>query len=181
MKDFFPRLRGMTYSLWYKFFRSNISIGSGLMIYKKLRISGKGSVAIGRNCIVDGIKGDMSQYVSIDTLCPTAVVRIGDNSRLYAARVSSRFQITIGQDALIEESGIIDTDFHSMDRNRELPTDENFDKCKVTIGNRVAIGTRSFITKGVSIGDDVIVAPGSIVATSVKSGLLVCGNPARSQ
>ena len=62
---------------------------------------------------------------------------------------------------------------------RHLDLEINFDKCKVTVGNRVCVGARSSILKGTTIGDDVIVAPGAIVTMSVKPGYMVAGNPAK--
>lgn len=179
MRDLIACARGVLFSLWCSCFKKNIKIQWGLRIYKKLEINGPGRVEIGRNCTADGIKGDNSQYVSIDTSSPDAIITIGNNVKLCAARVSSRYEIVIGNDVLIEESGVIDTDFHSIERNREKPTDENKKKCKVVIGDRVCIGPRSFVTKGVSIGEDVLVAPGSIITTSFKPGVVICGNPAR--
>jgi acetyltransferase-like isoleucine patch superfamily enzyme len=136
-------------------------------------------VIIGKDCVVDGIIGDDSHYVCIDSYHPATVIRIGNNARLFAARIGAKYQIIIGDDVLIEESGIVDTDFHSIDKGRGDPFNENQEKCKVSIGDRVSIGARSIITKGVTIGEDAIVSPGSVVTASVKSGTIVCGNPAR--
>ena len=180
VKDSIARIRGQLFIIKCRIWMRNIHIDDGLRIYKKLKISGKGRVFIGRNCLVDGIKGDDSQFVCIDTLNENAVVKIGCNVNLYAARISARFNISIGDDVLIEEAGIIDTDFHSIDRNRELPADESEKNCRVKIGNRVCIGARSVITKGATIEDDVIVAPGAIVTKTVKSGQIVIGNPAKT-
>jgi len=140
---------------------------------------GKGKVYIGRNCIIDGIRGDDSQYVTIDTHNSDAVISIEDNVSLYAARISSKFKITIGSNVLIEESGIVDTDFHAIDKSRGTVTNENKDRCQIFIGSNVCIGAKSLVMKGVTIGDDAIVAPGSIVAMAIKPGNYVFGNPAR--
>lgn len=50
---------------------------------------------------------------------------------------------------------------------------------KVTIGNYVYIGTNSLIMPGVSIGNNVLVAAGSIVTKSIPSNVVVAGNPAK--
>ena len=50
---------------------------------------------------------------------------------------------------------------------------------KVSIGNYVYIGTNALIMPGVTIGDNVLVAAGSIVTKSIPSGMVVAGNPAR--
>jgi acetyltransferase-like isoleucine patch superfamily enzyme len=179
MINLFAIIRGKMYIYWCTHFRKNIAIGKGLKLYNKISIGGRGKVEIGENCTVDGIIGDNSHHVCIDSYNPSTIIKIGNNVKLYAARIGAKYQISIGDDVLIEESGIIDTDFHSIHRGRGEPVDESREKCKVLIGNRVSIGARSIIIKGVTIGDDVVILPGSIVAASVKSGSIVCGNPAR--
>lgn len=47
-----------------------------------------------------------------------------------------------------------------------------------TIGNNVWIGANSVITGGISIGDDVLIAPAAFVNTDVPSHSIVVGNPA---
>lgn len=172
-------LRGSVYAYRCKLFHGNITIGRGLRIYKKLHINACGKVNIGNDCVVDGIIGDNSHHVCIDAYHPATVIRIGNRARLFAARIGAKYQIIIGDDVLIEESGIIDTDFHSIDKGRGDPSDEDREKCKVFIGDRVSIGARSIITKGVTVGDDAIISPGSVVSAPVKPGTIVCGNPAR--
>lgn len=179
MKQKLARFKGRLYVIWCKLFNRNIHVGKGLLLYKKLLIEGPGSVFIGENCIIGGIKGDKCKYVTIDTHSPEAVIRIGDNVRLYAARVSANYGISIGDNVMIEESGVVDTDFHSIDRSRDDATHEIPENCRVSIGNNVCIGAYSIVTKGVSIEDNVAVIPGSIVAKSIRSECTVGGNPAR--
>lgn len=50
---------------------------------------------------------------------------------------------------------------------------------KVVIGNGVYIGNSSLIMPGVTIGDGVLVAAGSVVTKSVPSNVVVAGNPAK--
>ena len=49
----------------------------------------------------------------------------------------------------------------------------------VTIGNHVYIGTNALIMPGVTIGDNALVAAGSVVTKSVPAGVVVGGNPAK--
>lgn len=179
MKKYLAKLRGYIFTLRCGLFRPNVKIGKGLMIYKKLSIKGAGQMSLGNNCVIGGAPGDSSQYVTIDTHNSDAMIRIGDNACLYAARISARYEIVVGNDVLIEQSGVLDTDFHSIDKNRDAPAGENKDRCRIEIGDRVCIGTRSFIMKGVKIGNDVVVIPGSVVNTQVKAASVICGNPAK--
>lgn len=179
MRDRIARLRGALFVLWARLFRPSVSIGPGLRIYRKLRVYGAGKIEIGSGCRIAGIAGDPSQYVCLDTHSSSAVIRIGDNARLCAARIAARYQVTIDDDVLIEEAGIVDTDFHSIEKGRDIPAGESLATCAVAIGKRVSIGARSYITKGVTIGDGAVICPGAIVSSSVRPGSVVIGNPAR--
>lgn len=179
MRDAMAAIRGIMFSFWHKLFSRNVSIGRNLRIYKKIRLTGKGSLVIGRNCTISGIQGDSSQFTCIDLRSPTSAVIIGDGVSLYAARIAAKFEIRIGDDTIIEEAALIDTDFHKIDRSREDPDNEKYESCKVLIGDRVYIGARSVIMRGVTLDNDVIVLPGSVVVSSFHSNSVVCGNPAR--
>ena len=50
----------------------------------------------------------------------------------------------------------------------------------VRIGRRVFVGARAMILPGVTIGDDSVVAAGSVVTRDVPAGTVVAGNPARA-
>ena len=50
---------------------------------------------------------------------------------------------------------------------------------KVTIGDYVYIGTGSLIMPGVTIGNNVLVAAGSVVTKSIPDNCVVAGNPAK--
>jgi len=85
----------------------------------------------------------------------------------------------VGRDVHIEESGIMDTDFHSLERDRGEPVNESLESCAVIIGDRVRIGARSMVTKGVRIGDGSLIGPGSVVTRSIPGSCFVLGNPAK--
>ena len=50
---------------------------------------------------------------------------------------------------------------------------------KVTMGDYVYIGKRALIMPGVTLGNHVLVAAGSVVTKSVPDNMVVAGNPAR--
>lgn len=49
----------------------------------------------------------------------------------------------------------------------------------VTIGNNVWIGGRAIVNPGVTIGDNAVIASGSVVVKDVPANCVVAGNPAR--
>ena len=92
--------------------------------------------------------------------------------------IVSQENITIGDNVLISwDSLIMDTDFHDIydhnghQTNKPLP---------VIIGNKVWIGCRTLILKGVHIADGVVVAAASTVTKSIGvSNSIAGGSPAK--
>lgn len=50
---------------------------------------------------------------------------------------------------------------------------------KIKVGSNVYIGNNTLILPGVTIGDDVVIAAGSVVTKSVPSSTIIGGNPAK--
>lgn len=180
MTETLARWRGALFRLRCTLLRSRLRVGSGLRLHCRLEVRGPGQVTIGSDCIVRGVPGDAALFVTIYTYSSDAMVVIGDHARLYGARVSSKFGVSIGDDVLLEESSVADTDFHAIDQLDEPPRDESKERSPIVIGSRVSIGARSYVTKGTTIGDEVVVVPGSIVRGNVPDGAVVMGNPARA-
>lgn len=86
-----------------------------------------------------------------------------------------RKQISIGNNTDIAAGVLIqDYDGHVL-----LPNTRETSALPISIGNNVWIGANSVILKGVTIGDGVVVAAGSIVTKDVPPKCLVGGVPAK--
>lgn len=179
IRDYTARIRGHLFRLNCFLRNRNLVVGRGLRVYGKLCVEGPGLVHIGENFTVYGVIGDRSQRATIQTLRTDAIVRIGDNVKFYAARISAKFSVTIGSDVVIEESGIVDTNFHRIERDRIDPLDETIENSAVIIGDGVSIGSRSFVLRGVMVGNNAAILPGSIVNRSIPASTVVIGNPAK--
>jgi len=87
-----------------------------------------------------------------------------------------RSSITIGAACTFSwDVQVLDNDFHAITASGlERPS-----VAPVVIGDRVWVGTRAIILKGVTIGDGAVVAAGSLVTRDVEAGAVVAGVPAR--
>jgi serine acetyltransferase len=102
--------------------------------------------------------------------------RVGiSNTAFYAAH-----EIIVEDDAVIGAGcKIYDTDFHSTIAEYRLNGNTNVKGMPVRIGRRSFIGGHSIILKGVSIGEQAVVAAGSVVTKSVPANEIWGGNPAK--
>jgi acetyltransferase-like isoleucine patch superfamily enzyme len=145
--------------------------GRRLSIPGSLRLRGPGRVVLGDDVVVDA-KTDIFTHSS------EAVVTIGDRSFVNGTRFGCVREIRIGPGAILADARIMDTDFHSIHRNRRQKT-APIQVAPVVIGENVWIAAGAAVLRGVTIGDDSVVAFGSVVTKDVPSGTIVGGNPAR--
>lgn len=76
---------------------------------------------------------------------------------------------------------IMDTDAHPRNaalRAANVPPPPE-EVRPVRIGRNVAVGARSFVLKGVTIGEGATVGPGSVVVSDIPAFSVAAGNPAR--
>jgi acetyltransferase-like isoleucine patch superfamily enzyme len=103
---------------------------------------------------------------------------VGMNGTSITARTKT---VRIGKGTMIAANcAILDGDYHALwpPENRIINPDLESD-ADVIIGENVWIGGRCIILKGVEIGENSIIAAGSIVTRDIPPNVLAGGNPAR--
>ncbi len=107
-----------------------------------------------------------------------AGVIMGDNNYIASHFWSSEpYLITIGSFCQITDGVKVHTHGGAGAVRRWYPNFDTFGK--VTIGDYVYIGCNSLIMPGVTIGNNVLIAAGSVVTNSVPDNVVVGGNPAK--
>jgi acetyltransferase-like isoleucine patch superfamily enzyme len=106
-------------------------------------------------------------------VAPNALLILGEGG--YAnngTEIYCEESISIGDDTYIAQNVCIrDTDSHTLKgSNKTAP---------ICIGNHVWIGTKAIILKGVTIGDNAVIAAGAVVTHDIPAGCLAAGVPAK--
>jgi acetyltransferase-like isoleucine patch superfamily enzyme len=167
----------------------NVEFGEGFycetaQVFRMLKNKQPGAVMIGKHV---SCYAGCSFALGKDGRCT-----IGDFSLLNGALIMAEERIDIGSHCLISWNvGLADSDFHPLEpaqrqvdaqalapffKNR--PARPRLKTAPIKIGDNVWIGMNAVILKGVTIGDNSVVAAGSVVTKSVEPNTVVAGNPA---
>jgi acetyltransferase-like isoleucine patch superfamily enzyme len=142
-------------------------------------VMGRGELIVGDDVTVDG-KCSFSFAVRYSDR-PTLI--IGDGSGIgHGSSITVGTRITIGRRCRIaEEVSIFDTPGHPLNpaSRREGKPAAQDEVRAIIIEDNVWIGKQAIIMPGVTIGQNSVVAAGSVVMTPVPPNVLVAGNPAR--
>lgn len=166
-------LRGHYYKIKYSILRRNVTIGRNFKVKGPLNIRGPGKVVIGNNVYVDGTPNPVTPW----TTAKEAVIRIGNNVFLNGTRFSCARRIEIGDNCIIADCRILDTDFHSIYPMRR--NDPSLVKsAPIIIGENVWVALGCVILRGVRIGNNSTVSAQSVVYDEIPEGSVYGGNPA---
>jgi acetyltransferase-like isoleucine patch superfamily enzyme len=145
--------------------------GPNVTLRGRAAISNEGRISLGdRVRLVSTVA-----TLELSTL-PGGHLEIGHNVFInYGCSIASSNHVKIGDDCLIgSHVMMMDCDFHRVE-------DKSWDTTGVPIvlEDRVWIGNRAIVLKGVRVGHDAVVAAGSVVTKDVPPRTLVAGVPAR--
>ena len=164
--------------------RSGVLIAWFKACYPGLRI-GKG-VVLGAGARIRVLNGAMLEIGARTTIEPRCLLvsegmlTIGARSFIgTGATIVACGSIAIGSDALIAANVTIRDQDHRTDLEDTPYRLQGFDIRPVTIGSNVWLGVNAVVLKGVTIGDDAIVAAAAVVSRDVAASAVVAGVPAR--
>src|SRR6202030_966581 len=167
----------------------NVEFGEGFycetaQIFRFLRNRKSGAIKIGNH---------VSCYAGCSfSVGQNGTCTVGDFTLMNGALVMAEERIEIGSHCLISWNvGIADSDFHPLAPAQRIidahalapffkdrPPRPKLRTVPVIISDNVWIGMNAVILKGVTIGENSVVAAGAVVTKSVPANVVVAGNPA---
>lgn len=158
-------LRGLFYRIYFEKC-GPLQVTGRIYVIKK-----HACIKIGKCLIWKHVKIDMEGK---DTETP-AILEIGDFTT-----IGDRTEIHVAERVIIGKRCRISWDCVIMDRNYHGIGNESEVVSPVIIEDDVWIGCRAIILPGVKLGEQCVVAAGSVVTKDVRPKTLVVGNPAKS-
>lgn len=160
------------------------TIGSGARLNGQPWVRNYGMIVIGKGFVCNS--GSKQNPIGGDMICRLVVYQHGclvvkDRVGISNSTIVCQNRVVVGNNVLIGGGcRIWDTDFHSLSyRSRTSMKDTDVSTAPVIIEDGAFIGGGSFILKGVTIGQQSVVAAGSIVTKCIPPGEIWGGNPAK--
>ena len=167
----------------------NVAWGEGVyletaQIFRHMRSTRQPAVQMGNH---------VSCYAGVSfALGQNGTCRIGDFTLLNGALIMCDERIEIGAHCLVSWNvGIADSDFHPIDAAqrridtlalapfyKSRPPRPLLRTAPVVICDNVWIGMNALVLKGVTVGENSVIAAGAVVSKDVPPNVVVAGNPA---
>lgn len=161
-----------------------VNVGKGCIINKSPIINREkgSSVILGDNVTLTSNPRHnplLTRPVTLKTLTKDAVIELKANSGISGSSIICCTKVTIGEYTIIGPDTLI-YDAIGHDYSPEIGWSSRKARTgrPISIGSKCYIGTKVIILNGVSIGDNCVVAAGSVITRNVPSGHKAAGNPA---
>jgi len=165
----------------YSFYSNNSNVNGVFISHQPIVLRGKGKISAGNNVNIGVINSPLfyNSYGYLEARNENATLSFGNN-----IHINNNFSIVSEKSIIIRDNvligfncHIIDSAFHNLEIDKRFETDPN--PQEVIIEENVFIGNNVTILKGVTIGENSVVASGSIVTESCPKNVVVGGVPAK--
>ncbi len=164
------------FTLKYRiFYRDRVKFGKNFITNWAFKISGPGKVTFGD----DILAWAYNEPNIFRTLDKDAEIIIGNNTRLNGLCCQAKKSIKTGNNCIFGSVLLNDTDFHSTAPDRMTNPNAPIKTSPIEIADNVWVCGKSYVLKGVHIGEGSIVGFGSVVTKDVPANTIVAGNPAQ--
>lgn len=163
--------KGWFLKLWLPMTGRRFRAGRNLRVFGSLKVRGPGAVVFGDDVVIE-------MTVTPFTHSPAARIQVGNGVYLNGTRFGCVDTIDVGDGSIISDARIMDSDFHSIDRNRRS-ADAKVRVHPIQIGANVWIAAQTGVLPGSVIGENSVVAFGSVCTGVYPADVLVGGNPAK--
>lgn len=142
-------------------------------------IKNKGTIILGHSVQLHSYPDGSCHRTALSTYFSDATILIGDKCALNGTIIHCNEKILIGNNCRFGP-GVIICDNNSHRISKEITErDKKAESEPITIENNVWIGMNTLVMKGVSIGENSIVAAGSLVLKDIPPNCLYGGHPAQ--
>lgn len=165
--------RGRFYKTWLPIRGIRFTAGRNFKVFGKLVVRGPGRVIFGNDVVV-------SMEVTPFTYAADAVLRVGNHVFLNGTRFGCVQRVEIGDDCILAQCRVMDTNFHSTRADRWNPEAPVRVK-PVILERNVWVATDAGLLPGTVIGENSVVGFGAVCSGSYPANTLIAGNPATVQ
>jgi maltose O-acetyltransferase len=152
-----------------------VRFGRDVVANQRLDIRGPGSVIVGDRSNLYAFLGKTRLY----TRAPAARIVIGCNVRLNATTIQAAERIEIGDDCILGDANLMDTDMHPIAADRRHHPEARARSEPIVLERNVWVGGQAAVLPGVRIGQNSVVGFRAVVTADVPPNVVVAGNPAR--
>lgn len=146
-------------------------VGRGANVIGSPYVENLGRIEIGEDFEIDSVPVPSHLVTG-----KSGSIRIGDHVKVaHGVAICSHASIEIGTGTILAPFAIVlDADFHGV-MDRGAPAQAR----PIQIGRNVYVGAGAIILRGAVIGDDVVIAPNSVVSRRIPPGVRAAGVPAK--
>ncbi len=142
-------------------------------------VQSQGEIVLQGRCYLNSYPNGSPFRVALITYNKQAKILIGDNCKLNGCQLHANNLIRFGNECRIGPGTIFcDNDSHYVSNSVEERSTREPANAPIILRDNVWVGMNCIILKGVEIGENTIIAAGSVVTKSCEANAIYGGNPA---